>query len=95
MEHRRDLDARVRLALIYAESPIVALRHHAPVGHFFGVPSFAEIAEAWQRHLGEADSALGGRRQSAARSGPGSPARRTTSRCPEWRYWCRRSPVTR
>ncbi|HSU37792.1 MAG TPA: hypothetical protein VLJ88_19230 [Propionibacteriaceae bacterium] len=47
-EHRRDLDARVRLALVYAESPIVALRHHAPVGHFFGVPSFAEIDEAWQ-----------------------------------------------
>ena len=47
MEHRRNLDARVRLALIYADSPIVALRHHAPVGHFFGVPSFAEIDEAW------------------------------------------------
>ena len=47
MEHRRSLDARVRLALSYAESPIVALRHHAPVGHFFGVPSFAEITEAW------------------------------------------------
>jgi len=27
----------------------VALRHHAPVGHFFGVPSTAEIAEAWLR----------------------------------------------
>jgi hypothetical protein len=48
MPHRRDLDARVRLALIYADSPIVALRHHAPVGHFFGVPSFAEIDDAWQ-----------------------------------------------
>jgi hypothetical protein len=48
LEHRRDLDARVRLALIYADSPIVALRHHAPVGHFFGVPSFAEIDDAWQ-----------------------------------------------
>ena len=48
-EQRRDLDARVRLAMLYVESPIVALRHHAPVGHFFGVPSVAEISEAWLR----------------------------------------------
>ena len=46
---RRDLDARVRLALIYIDSPIVALRHHAPVGHFFGVPSVQEISDAWRR----------------------------------------------
>ena len=46
---RRDLDARVRLALIYQGSPIVALRHHAPVGHFFGVPSTSEISDAWLR----------------------------------------------
>lgn len=49
LEERRDLDARVRLALLYVDSPIVALRHHAPVGHFFGVPSTAEISEAWLR----------------------------------------------
>lgn len=49
LEHRRDLDARIRLALIYSESPIVALRHHAPVGHFFGVPSTQEISTAWLR----------------------------------------------
>ena len=48
-ERRRNLDARVRLALLYIGSPIVALRHHAPVGHFFGVPSVAEISEAWLR----------------------------------------------
>lgn len=48
-EHRRHLDARVRLARIYQDSPIVALRHHAPVGHFFGVPSVAEISDAWLR----------------------------------------------
>lgn len=48
-EERRDLDARVRLAIIYQGSPIVALRHHAPVGHFFGVPSTSEISEAWLR----------------------------------------------
>lgn len=49
MEVRRDLDARVRLALLYVDSPIVSLRHHAPVGHFFGVPSVQEISEAWLR----------------------------------------------
>jgi hypothetical protein len=46
-DRRRDLDARIRLAMLYIDSPIVALRHHAPVGHFFGVPSVAEISEAW------------------------------------------------
>lgn len=25
----------------------MALRHHAPVGHFFGVPSGSEIGNAW------------------------------------------------
>lgn len=53
MEHRRSLDARLRLALIYLDSPLVALRHHAPVGHFFGVPSTAEISEAWIRTWGK------------------------------------------
>ncbi len=48
-EQRRDLDARLRLALLYQDSAIVALRHHAPVGHFFGVPSVQEISEAWVR----------------------------------------------
>ncbi|WP_432558525.1 hypothetical protein [Granulicoccus sp. GXG6511] len=49
LELRRDLDARVRLALLYVDSPIVSLRHHAPVGHFFGVPSVQEISDAWLR----------------------------------------------
>ncbi|WP_051214834.1 hypothetical protein [Granulicoccus phenolivorans] len=49
MAHRRDLDARLRLALLYVDSPIVSLRHHAPVGHFFGVPSVQEISDAWVR----------------------------------------------
>lgn len=49
-EHaRHDLGARVHLARMYAESPVVALRHHAPVGHFFGVPAPNEIADTWQR----------------------------------------------
>lgn len=49
LAERLDLDARVRLALLYADSAVVALRHHAPVGHFFGVPSVTEISEAWLR----------------------------------------------
>lgn len=47
LDDRADLDARCRLALLYVETPIVALRHQAPVGHFFGVPSMAEIEDAW------------------------------------------------
>lgn len=47
LAERRDLDARLRLALIYLGSPVVALRHHAPVGHFFGVPSMQEISDGW------------------------------------------------
>ncbi len=53
LDERRDLDARVRLALIYGQAPIVALRHHAPVGHFFGVPSTSEISDAWLRTWGK------------------------------------------
>lgn len=49
LEQRRALDARLRLALIFVESPVIALRHHAPVGHFFGVPSVAEISDGWVR----------------------------------------------
>lgn len=47
LAQRRDLDARVRLARIFVDSPLLALRHHAPVGHFFGVPSVEELDEAW------------------------------------------------
>jgi hypothetical protein len=43
------LAERCRLAGVYADSPIVRLRHAAPVGHGFGVPSPAEVTEAWQR----------------------------------------------
>lgn len=44
---RAALDARCRLAGLYVDSPLVALRHHAPVGHFFAVPSRTQIDEAW------------------------------------------------
>ncbi|WP_020574289.1 hypothetical protein [Actinopolymorpha alba] len=46
---RQDLGARVHLARMYAASPVVALRHHAPVGHFFGVPAPSEIEDTWHR----------------------------------------------
>lgn len=46
---REDLAARCRVARGFAESPVVRLRHAAPVGHGFGVPSRAEVLEAWER----------------------------------------------
>lgn len=50
---RRDLDARLRLAMLYRGSALVALRHHAPVGHFFGVPSWHEVDAAWAESWGK------------------------------------------
>ncbi|GGO00101.1 hypothetical protein GCM10010116_00080 [Microbispora rosea subsp. aerata] len=44
-----DLAARSRIALAFAETPLVRLRHAAPVGHGFGVPSPEEVLEAWER----------------------------------------------
>src|SRR2546421_259215 len=44
-----ELRRRCRTALAYESSPIVKLRHAAPVGHGFGVPSTAEVADAWER----------------------------------------------
>ncbi len=38
-----------KLALALNDSAIVRLRHSAPVGHGFGVPSEAEVLEAWGR----------------------------------------------
>ncbi|WP_432865400.1 hypothetical protein [Microbispora rosea] len=44
-----DLSARCRIALTFADTPLVRLRHAAPVGHGFGVPSPEEVLEAWER----------------------------------------------
>lgn len=41
-----------RLAVAYSQCALVRLRHAAPVGHGFGVPSPHEVAEAWQRSRG-------------------------------------------
>lgn len=43
-----DLAARMALAKVFSESPVVALRHSAPVGHFFGVPDRDEVRQAWE-----------------------------------------------
>ncbi|GAA3642015.1 hypothetical protein GCM10022224_000410 [Nonomuraea antimicrobica] len=48
-EPRADLQARSRTALAFAETPLVRLRHAAPVGHGFGVPSPEEVLDAWDR----------------------------------------------
>ncbi|MEU8203169.1 hypothetical protein [Streptosporangium sp. NPDC049046] len=46
---REDLALRSQVALAFAETPLVRLRHAAPVGHGFGVPSPEEVIEAWER----------------------------------------------
>lgn len=46
---RTELAVRCRLAQAYADSPLVRLRHAAPVGHGFGVPAPGEVAAAWAR----------------------------------------------
>ncbi|MEV0383055.1 hypothetical protein [Nonomuraea sp. NPDC050643] len=48
-EPRADLQTRARTALAFAETPLVRLRHAAPVGHGFGVPSPEEVLDAWER----------------------------------------------
>ena len=48
-EAREDIRERCRIALAFGNSTLVRLRHAAPVGHGFGVPSPAEILEAWRR----------------------------------------------
>ncbi|MFC4062541.1 hypothetical protein ACFOWE_29935 [Planomonospora corallina] len=46
---REDLALRSQVALAFADTPLVRLRHAAPVGHGFGVPSPEEVLEAWER----------------------------------------------
>ncbi|MFF5210694.1 hypothetical protein [Streptosporangium sp. NPDC000396] len=48
-DRREDLALRARVALTFADTPLVRLRHAAPVGHGFGVPSPEEVLEAWER----------------------------------------------
>ncbi|MCP2341886.1 hypothetical protein [Actinomadura rupiterrae] len=46
---RAELTDRCRLAADFADSALVRLRHAAPVGHGFGVPSPEEVETAWAR----------------------------------------------
>jgi hypothetical protein len=46
---RDALTESCRLAVAFGQSAIVRLRHSAPVGHGFGVPSPDEIVETWQQ----------------------------------------------
>ncbi|WP_242905453.1 hypothetical protein [Actinomadura terrae] len=46
---RASLSERCRLAADFTDSALVKLRHAAPVGHGFGVPSPEEVQTAWAR----------------------------------------------
>ncbi|MFA1542782.1 hypothetical protein, partial [Actinomadura monticuli] len=46
---RADLTDRCRLAADFTDGALVKLRHAAPVGHGFGVPSPEEVQTAWTR----------------------------------------------
>ncbi|RJL22832.1 hypothetical protein D5H75_34725 [Bailinhaonella thermotolerans] len=46
-DSRASLGERCRVALSFGDSALVRLRHAAPVGHGFGVPSPEEVLEAW------------------------------------------------
>jgi hypothetical protein len=46
---RADLGDRCKLAVDFTDSALVKLRHAAPVGHGFGVPSSEEVQAAWMR----------------------------------------------
>lgn len=48
-----------RRALAYADSRLVRLRHSAPVGHGFGVPSPAEVQQAWAQSRQQLGGAAG------------------------------------
>ncbi|GAA2438933.1 hypothetical protein GCM10010191_62760 [Actinomadura vinacea] len=48
---RADLVGRCKLAAEFTDGALVKLRHAAPVGHGFGVPSPEEVQGAWARAL--------------------------------------------
>jgi hypothetical protein len=48
-DDRAQVRERCRIAQAFSSSPLVQLRHAAPAGHGFGVPSPAEVMDAWQR----------------------------------------------
>lgn len=42
------LERRMTLVGLFVDSPVLSLRHAAPVGHGFGVPSRGELLEQWE-----------------------------------------------
>ncbi|MGE5827838.1 MAG: hypothetical protein ACM30G_05655, partial [Micromonosporaceae bacterium] len=48
-QQRHDIAEACRIAQAFGQCALVRLRHAAPVGHGFGVPSPAEVLEAWER----------------------------------------------
>jgi len=49
LDQRTQLEMEKRMEIVrwYTRSPLLQLRHSAPVGHFFGVPTRDEIEEQW------------------------------------------------
>jgi len=45
---RGQLTERSAIAMAFGDSSLIRLRHSAPVGHGFGVPSLDEVARTWQ-----------------------------------------------
>jgi len=43
-----ELERRMTLVGLFVDSPVLALRHAAPVGHGFGVPDPVELLEEWR-----------------------------------------------
>ncbi|GII78999.1 hypothetical protein Sru01_39810 [Sphaerisporangium rufum] len=58
---RESLASRARVALAFADTALVRLRHAAPVGHGFGVPSPEEVLDAWARSRAQLDKFEAGR----------------------------------
>jgi hypothetical protein len=55
------LDAACRIAENFSDSAMIQLRHSAPVGHGFGVPSPREVMDTWmhtREHLGKREPAV-------------------------------------
>jgi len=56
MAEQDRLAAACRIAGNFADSAMIQLRHSAPVGHGFGVPSPREVIDSWlhtREHLGK------------------------------------------
>ena len=81
------LSGRAASALAYQGCALVRLRHRAPVGHGFGVPSREEVAEAWEREPA--------RHRQARRPCRGGPARRQIPPCRACPRSSARSPAFR